>query len=278
MQLFSAFLQDEVSLASDRVRLTVGTKLEHTEFSGFEVQPNIRVSWSPAAQQTVWAAVSRAVRAPSRIDIDYRIPKTPPYAIAGGPAFDSEKLIAYELGYRIMPLPTVSLSVAAFYNDYDDIYSVEQENPPTPLPYTIQNGTDGQSWGTELSVAFQPAESWNLKGGYTYFHKDLWSRPGHAVSASVLASLGNDPSHQLVVQSTADLPARFELDITARYISALANPAVPAYLTADVRVARQIRNIELSLIGRDLLDPRHPEYSVSQQVPRSVAARVSWRF
>ena len=278
MQLFSAFVQDEITVVRDRLKMTIGTKLEHNDFSSFEVQPSARLAWTPAERQTIWGAISRAIRSPSRIDSDYHIPKTPPYAIAGGPDFDSEKVIAYELGYRVQPIQKLSLSLAAFYNDYDDIYSVEQANPPAPLPFTIQNGTDGQSWGAEFFGAYQPTEWWRLRGGYTYFHKDLWSRPGHNVTSAVLASLGNDPRHQFVLQSILDLPAHFQLDVTTRYVDSLPDPHIPSYLTFGVRLAWQYKNLELSVVGQNLWDNRHPEFGFEQQVPRSIYGRMTWRF
>ncbi|MEI9961680.1 MAG: TonB-dependent receptor [Limisphaerales bacterium] len=135
MQLFSGFAQDEITLVRERLKLTLGTKLEHNDFSGFEVQPSARLAWTPTERQTIWGAISRAVRTPGRLDVDYHIPKDPLpfppyYAIAGGPDFDSEKVIAYEVGYRIQPIQKLSLSLAGFYNAYDDIYDVELANPP----------------------------------------------------------------------------------------------------------------------------------------------------
>src|SRR5690606_23239124 len=159
MTLFSGFVQDEVALVPDRLRLTVGTKLERNVFSGFEVQPRARLAWTRGAAQTIWGSVSRAVRAPSRIDVDYFIPAEPPPpdrpSVAGGPAFDSEKLVAFELGYRVQPTAGLSLSLATFYNRYDDLYSVEAL--PGTVTFHIQNGSEGETRGAELSGTFQPA-------------------------------------------------------------------------------------------------------------------------
>ncbi|MCD6049876.1 MAG: TonB-dependent receptor [Verrucomicrobia bacterium] len=278
MQLFSAFLQDEITLIEDRLKLTLGTKLEHNDFSGFELQPSARLAWTPTERQTIWGAVSRAVRSPSRIDVDYRIPKAAPYLIAGGPEFESEKLLAYELGYRIQPMEKLSLSLATFYNQYTDVYSVESANPPALFPFTIQNGTAGQSWGAELSGTYQVTEQWRLRGGYTYFHKDLWSQPGHNVSQAVLDSLGNDPKNQFVLQSMLDLPAHFQLDVTGRYVSSLPNPAIPAYVTADVRLAWHYKNVELALVGQNLVDNQHAEYNSPQETPRSIYGKITLRW
>lgn len=278
MPLFSGFVQDEITLVPKRLKFTLGTKFEHNVFSGFEVQPSARLAWTPTEWQTIWGAVSRAVRSPSRIDVDYHIPTAPPFAIAGGPNFDSEKVVAYELGYRMQPARKLSLSLATFYNDYDDIYGVELADPPAPLPFTIQNGTDGQSWGAELSGTYQPTRWWRLRGGYTYFHKDLWNRPGHTFTDAGRAGLGNDPRHQFLLQSLLDLPANFQFDVTARYVDSLPNPHVPNYFAMDVRVAWHYKELEVALVGQNLLDNQHPEFAADQEIPRSIYGKVTWRF
>jgi iron complex outermembrane recepter protein len=156
MPLYSGFIQDEITVA-DNIHLTLGTKILHNIFSGFELQPSARISAVLSEKNTVWAAASRAVRAPSRLDVDYRLPiePQPPTvpSVAGGPNFDSEKLHAYELGYRTQPHNNVSLSFALFYNEYKDVYSVE--TVPETLTYQIQNGSEAESWGGEFSAFYQ---------------------------------------------------------------------------------------------------------------------------
>jgi iron complex outermembrane receptor protein len=277
MQLFSSFVQDEMMLLPGQLTLTLGTKLEHNDFSEFELQPSGRLAWTPTARQTIWGAVSRAVRSPSRIDVDYHIPVTPPYFISGGPNFDSEKVAAYEAGYRVEPVQKVSLSLASFYNAYRDIYNVEPESPAAMFPYTIQNGLNGQSWGAELSAMYQPVTWSRLRGGYTYFHKDLWVKPGHVTTAAVVASLGNDPEHQFVMQSMTDLPWHVQADVTARFVDTLASPTIPRYFTADIQLSRPFKGLELSVVGQNLMDKQHAEFDPSQQIPRSIYGKVSWR-
>jgi iron complex outermembrane receptor protein len=278
MQLFSGFLQDELVVIPEQLRLTLGTKLERNDFSGLEFLPSGRLTWKPAEAQTVWAAISRAVRSPSRIDTDLYRPKFPPFGIAGGRDMESEKLLAYELGYRLQATRSVSLSWAAFYNDYDDLYSVELQNPPAPLPYVIRNGTDGQAWGAEFSGTYQACPWWRLRGGYTYVHRDVWNKPRREVPGIVLDSLGNDPPHQVVLQSMVDLPMHFQLDGVARFVDRLRNPDVPHYFTCDLRLAWQFKAWELAVVGQNLWDNQHPEFNRSQEVPRSVYGRVTWRF
>lgn len=276
MQLFSAFVQDEIMLVPDRLQLTLGTKMEHNDFSGFEFQPSGRLAWTPDDWQTFWAAVSRAVRAPSRIDSDVRLPETPPYQLKGAADFDSETVLAYEAGYRVRPASRVSLSLAAFYNDYNNLRSLDQL---TPTNFVIGNGFRGQTWGVELSGTYQATEWWRLRGGYTYLNKLLWT---HGADVTPSVREGNDPENQVLLQSILDLPAHFQLDLVGRYVDTLQNPHVPSYVSLDARLGWWCKgNMEISIVGKNLLDNQHPEFgavATRQEIPRSVFGKVAWWF
>jgi iron complex outermembrane receptor protein len=283
MNLFSSFIQDEISLLPDRLKLTVGSKLQHTNFTGFEIQPSARLAWNPIQHQTLWTAVSRAVRAPSRIDVDYHIPAypvaPPAPSVAGGPNFVSEKVIAYELGYRIQPSSRASLSIAAFYNVYDDLYSVEAL--PGTSTFQIQNGVEGHSAGAELSGNLQLSDFWRIRGGYTYFSKKLQNKPTNLGDPSLLASLGMDAENQIVLQSMLDLPWNFKLDLTSRFVDRLPqtqyNPRNPSYVNLDARLAWRSKKFELSVSGQDLLKDTHVEIG-NKQIKRGVYGRITWRM
>jgi iron complex outermembrane recepter protein len=276
MQLFSAFVQDQIELVPDRLQLTLGTKLEHNDFSGFELQPSARLAWTLSDRQTLWAAVSRAVRSPSRVDSDVELPGTPPFQVVGGTNFDSETVLAYEAGYRVNPVERLSISLATFYNDYDHLRSL---NELTPTNFVIGNGFRGQTWGLELSGTYQPLAWWRLRGGYTYLNKLLW-RHGAAVNPSVRE--GNDPENQALLQSIMDLPAHFQLDLVARYVDTLNNPHVPSYGTFDARLAWWYKGcLEFSIVGQNLWDNQHPEFgavATRREIPRSVFGKIAWWF
>jgi iron complex outermembrane receptor protein len=283
MQLFSGFAQDEITIIEDRLRLTVGSKVEHNDFSGFEYEPSIRLAWTPTRKQTVWGAVSRAIRAPSRIDADAFAP-APPAApgvtnlIPG--SFSSEQLLAYELGYRIQPTPKLSFSLATFFNSYNDIRSVESI-PTGSNALVIANGQQAQSWGVELAGNFEPVKDWRLRAGYTHFHKDVWSK-GSRQDANHGTAEGDDPEHQVMLQSMLDLPYHLSLDTDFRYVDVLPSPNVPSYVTFDVRVAwRPNRNLEISVVGQNLWSPDHAEFgpaATRHEIPRSVYGKVTWSF
>jgi len=163
----SGFVEDEVPLGTDRLRLTLGTKIEHNDYTGFEFQPSGRLTWKMSKLQTVWTAISRAVRTPSRIDAEFYFPGSPPFMLAGGPEFVSEELLAYELGYRVQPDPRLSLSLAGFYNDYDRIRSRERANPSSPIPVVFANGQKAESYGVEVTIDYRLTDWWRLRAGYT---------------------------------------------------------------------------------------------------------------
>ena len=282
LHLFSGFLQDEVTLLKDQLILTIGSKFEHNSFSGFEVQPSARIAWIPITNHTLWAAVSRAVRSPSRIDTEVFAPSVPPFVLrGGGDRFDSETVIAYELGYRTEIASRVSLSVSTFFNDYDELRSVEPI-AGAPGQSIILNGLQAETYGMELSLAWQATDWWRLRGGYTYLRKKI--RFGDSADINRGRSEGNDPHHHFLIQSMINLPANLEFDSVLRYMDNLnqRGPLVPSYVSLDLRLGwRPTPNWEFAVVGQNLLDKRHPEFgapATRQEIPRSVYGKVTWRF
>lgn len=277
-QLFSAFLQDEITLIEDRLRLTLGSKFEHNDYTGFEVLPSGRLAWTPSERHTVWAAVSRAVRSPSRIDRDLFFPSRPPFLIAGGPDFVSETLMAYELGYRVQPQEDLSVSVAAFFNDYDEIRSLRTNESGAIV---FANDLAGETYGAELALTYRLKDWWRVRGGYTYLHKNLFIDSGGTdLTQGTLE--GNDPNHQFVLQSMIDLPGHVAFDWTFRYVDRLPTPHVSSYCELDVRLAwKPIRSLELAVVGQNLLDSRHAEFGPAgfrQEIKRGVYGKLTWTF
>lgn len=281
MELITFFGQDEFSI-TDHFRFVFGTKLQHNEFSGWDVQPSARLAWQPNDTHFVWTAVSRAVRAPSRIDVDYHLPAfhVPPHlpSVDGGPNFVSEKLTAYELGYRVQPGAKGQVSVSLFSHEYDDLYSVELL--PGTLTYQIMNGTEGHSMGVEVAAQIQVTDYWRVRGGYTWFDKTLRNKPGNTTPESALADLGADANNLAVLQSILDLPANFQFDLAARYTDELPPSEnlilVPRYTEITARLAWNFRNFEFALVGQNLLNKYHAEYS-GIEIPRNIYGTITWR-
>jgi len=291
--LFSTFVQDEISLR-DNVVLTLGTKLEHTAYTGFEYEPSARLQWSLSDQQTLWGAVSRAVRAPSRIDRDISQPD-PAYLIVilkGGSAFKSETLLAYELGYRAQFNAVLGGALSAFYNDYDHLRStsVSPLDPVfgLPFPFFFENNLEGKTYGFELSTTIQASEGWQLRGSYRLLKEDIDIKAGRTDFNNTLNETA-DPEHQFSVRSYMELPGNVGFHTGLRWVgkrtinNAGVPASIPSYFELDTRLAWDIEGpLEVSIAGRNLLHRHHPEYSVpgptQVQIGRSVYGKLAWRM
>ena len=277
LQLFSAFVQDEITLVEEKLTLTVGSKFEHNDYTGFEVQPSARLAYTPTEDQTFWAGVSRAVRTPSRIDGDFRVPGVVMNDEPG--AFHAEELLALEFGYRVQPVNWFSLDLAAFYNDYSDLRSFEPVAGGDPV---ARNELEGHAHGVEIGAHLHVFEPWRVRASYTWFDPDLeFTDESRAVLPA--STEGNDPSHMFKVHSSLNLPFNLEFDQVLRYVDELPDPHVPAYLELDLRLAWLAREgLELAVIGRNLLDDQHPEIGANSpfrpEIERSVYGKVTWRF
>jgi iron complex outermembrane receptor protein len=275
LYLYSAFLQDDIMLIKERLHFTIGSKIEHNSYTGFEYQPNGRLTWMPSKGRTIWAAVSRAVRSPSRIDREfflYIAPNVP--LLAGNDNFMSEKVIAYELGWRVKPLENFSLSLATFYNVYNNIRSAEPGPPPSNIPIILGNGVKGKTYGVELSATHQLNSWWNLRGGYTFLRKNLLVKSSSKDLNKGTAE-SNDPEHQFLIQSTIDTRGGFELGTVLRYVDKLPKPHVPGYMGLDLLIGWKLSKVvELNIAGQNLLDCRHTEFIPSSPSPREIRRNI----
>jgi iron complex outermembrane receptor protein len=296
-QVYSAFAQDEIRLAGERLWLTVGSKLLHSSFSGFDAEPTVRLLWTPTARQTVWTAVTRAVRTPSDIEdtlvTTAIISANPPQFLrtTGNGIFTSETLVGYEAGYRHLLTRNLSLDIAGFFNEYDHLLSVEPGAPftetlPAPphtiVPITGGNGIRGTTSGFEVSADWKPASRWRLQGSYSYLRMDLRTKPGSRDTSTVASTEGSTPRHEPAIRSFFDLTRNIDISLAWRYVSALRAQNVADYQTADVRLAWRLRrSVEFSISGQNLLQPRHAEFGGNPLglvgIKRDVYAAVTFR-
>jgi len=291
--LYSGFVQDQIQLRPD-LFLTAGTKLEHNDYTGFEVEPSLRLHWNFTASQTLWSAVSRAVRTPSRIDHDLAepAPSTGLVILEGNPDFRSETVIAYELGYRAQLSRDLSTSVAGFYNSYGDVRSTAASPTPTipglPFPLIFQNDLQGHTYGMELSANYQVLEGWRLHAGYTLLQESLHAKPG-TVDFNNAHNETADPQQQLALRSELALGPRLALNTALRWVDSLLinngnNVAtVPSYTELNARLGwRPTPRLELSISGENLLHAHHVEYGFPSpsriEIARSLFGRVQCRF
>lgn len=299
-QLFSLFAQDQVAL-TERLQFTLGARIEHNDYTGWEWQPNLRLLWQPSDTQRVWGAVSRSVRTPSRAEEEGRtnlvtVPPLPEtgglpsiVALVGDGRFESEKLTAYEIGYRTWLNKDFSFDFTTFYNDYDNLLSIEQGTPfleLTPLPphlvfpLNFRNSITNDNYGAEITLDWRPVEKWRLQLAYSY----LWSKP-----------LQQDwsPLNQVSLLSSWDIRNNLELDAWLYYvdridslatISQLGSVSIDSYLNLTLRLGwRPRKDLELSLVGANLLDASHLEfvqeaYAFPVEVERSIYGQVKWNF
>lgn len=300
--LFSSFVQDEIVLLPDRLRLTLGAKLEHNGYTGFEFQPNVRLLWTPHARHAIWAAFSHADRVPSRADTALRVNLaafpgtggvTTLISLLGNPQLEEEDVWASEVGYRAELSKRLSLDLAAFYNSYKNLRASEPGTPffetsPAPphlvLPQIFQSALRGETHGVEIAPSWHATNRWKLAGGYAWLRGNLhWIVPG-AVMSSPPPDL-NSPHHQWSLRSYVNLPRNFEFDTSLFYVGSLSGPGVPRYVRLDTRLGwRPAESLEISLVGQNLLDARHAEFGSAgegvnaTQVRRSVYAKFAWRL
>jgi iron complex outermembrane receptor protein len=301
--LFSGFWQNEFMLAPKRLRLTLGSKLEHNNYTGFEVQPNIRLLCTPNDRHTIWAAVSRAVRTPARIEDDIQapyqvLPETGGLpnvvTVFGNRGIKSEILIAYELGYRVRLVTDLSLDVATFYNSYrrlstaifgEPYFSSTPLPPRVVIPLIFNNRLRGESYGAELVANWNVWSHWKLSGGYSFLRLQLHPYAGSPLPLTAESAEGDSPRHQIQLHSQLRLLHNLEFDAALYRVSRLFTGSIPGYTRLDARLGWRLRDsIDLSLGLQNLLDPRHPEFGETYlgetptQRERGIYGKLTWRF
>ena len=304
---FSSFVQDEVSLFDSRLRVTIGSKFEHNDFTGFEVEPNIRFVGVVSKNQSVWAAISRAVRTPALTEEGLRLdeaavpPGTPPFnsplpvveAIFGSNQFQSEDLLAYEIGYRVQATSTFSADIATFYNSYTNLRSAEPgapfvEGSPVPtdvvVPFVASNKMGGGTYGAELFADWRVLPKWRLTGSYSYLQMDI-AKNANSLDPTADNPDGESPRHQWYIRSSLDLPKHFEEDTTLRYVDRLSSLNIPSYYSLDANLGwRPLAKLELSVGAENLLNDKHVEFipefinTIPMMVMRTVRGTITWRF
>jgi iron complex outermembrane recepter protein len=251
------FVQDEVKL-SDRVQATVGLKLDRNTYTGVEVLPTLRLAWKTAPDHMIWAAASRAVRAPSRIDKEFFFPSAPPYLIRGGPDFVSEVSNVFELGFRGQESDAFSWSVTAFHHRHDKLRSGQ---PATSGGgFFVVNLTEGTTSGVEAWATLRVSERLRLSAGLVELRQHLRQKPGGRDPEGT-TDLGNDPRHQAQLRGTWQLAPRHEIDLAARAVSRLPSPVIPGYAVLDAGYRWQVSSrVDVAVRVRNLFDARHSEF------------------
>ena len=295
--LFTTFIQDQITLKPDRMFLTVGTKLENSYFTGFDLEPTARIAWTPSTRHTFWAAVSRASRTPTRRDEDLSatlaaLPGPAEVVLLGSTNTKSEHVIAYELGYRAQLFDRLSLDTTVFFNNYSSLQSIEllpdvvQSNPPLLIHReTFGNGLHGTTGGIEMAANWKVTSRWTLSPGYSFLEMHLHTDPGSQDTTSVASIQGTNPVHQAQLRSHVELLHGLSWDAAAYFVDRLPAPLIPSYTRVDTQLSWRIaESTNLSLVGQNLLRDHHVEFNDplqsvnSLQIKRSAYAKLTWRF
>ena len=308
-ELFSAFVQDKIALIENRLWLTIGSKFEHNDYTGYEIQPNARLFWAPHTDHKLWASIGRAVRTPSRaengVDLLNSVSLIPTFApppypeevvvaitVKGNRDYESEELLAYELGYRFVPANILSLDMSVFYNDYDKLRSFElKESVPhetyTEYPLRFENELKGKTYGFELAATWQAADWWQWDMAYSYLWIDIDTR-----SEAHKEQNDDGPQHQVSLRSAVNLSKDLDLDLWLRFVDDVkalnsrkgSRTEIDSYFMLDLRLAwRPNDKVEIALVGQNLLDDEHPEFvqesfTEPTEVERGMYGKVTWRF
>jgi iron complex outermembrane receptor protein len=304
---YSAFVQDEIGFFDKKLRITLGSKFEHNDFTGFEVEPNARLLWTLTPNQSIWTAVSRAVRTPALTEEGLRLnsqvipPATPPnptpfpavVTVFGSRQFQSEDLLAYELGYRVQATNSFSADIATFYNTYSNLRTAEPgapflEGSPAPtdvvIPFVAANKMSGATYGVELFADWRVVPKWRLVGSYSYLQMDI-SKNANSLDPTPDLPNGSSPRHQWYVRSSIDLPKHFDDDTTLRFVDHLPSLNIPSYYSLDAHLGwRPVPTVEFSIAGQNLLNNQHLEFipdfinTSPTQVKRSIFGSITFKF
>jgi iron complex outermembrane receptor protein len=300
-QSFNSFFQDEVALRRDLLSLSLGTKLEHSYYNGFNWQPSARMTWTPDDHNTLWAAVSGAQHTPDRSDTAVRfnytvLPGPLPTLISvfGNPKQRNERLTATEAGFRKQFSNKVWMASTVFFNQYRDLESEEPgvprlESDPAPehllIPRYLANLQRAETHGLEIFANVKLASRWTLSPGYSFLTMHVHREPGGQDIADGPETQGDSPNHQAQLRSQVNLPGNLQWTTSAYFVGRLVGPPIPSYTRLDSHLAWQVsENISLGLVGQDLLKRVHPEYSGPDllvdpsQIRRNGYARLTWRF
>jgi iron complex outermembrane recepter protein len=305
LHLFNFFAQDTFAIHPDRMYLTVGTKIENSYFTGFDLEPSVRLAWTPSNWETFWAAVSHASRTPARRDRGLVAPlavfpdpagSTTPVEVIlfGNQNFQSEHVVTYEAGFRAQPGARLSVDVSTFFNRYDHLESLEPgletlQGSPAParlvMPITFGNLMYGTTEGGELSANFKVTDRWTLSPGYAFLEMHLHTKPASLDTTSVAEFQGSSPQHQAQLRSHVELSHGLSWDASAYFISELPIQGVAAYTRIDTQLKWKLaERADISLVGQNLLQNDHLESMDaltlvnSSLIKRSAYAKFTWRF
>lgn len=302
-QLFSAFAQDEIILKPNRIFATVGTKLEHNDFSGLEIQPGASLAWTPTDRGTFWAAVSRASRTTSRdeaaADVGLAVfpgpGGTPAEAVLfGNPHEKAEHVVAFDLGYRTQVSSRLSIDLATFFDRYADLVTHEPASSfvatnPAPahlvVPVVNANKMYGTTDGIEVAANWRITSRWTLSPGYALLQMHLKTDPTSQDITVAPHTEGSSPRHQAQLRSHVELHPDLAWDLNLYFVGSLPAQQIPSYTRLDAQLTWRIaERLQFNIVGQNLLRDHHAESNDtftsvnSSQPKRGGYTQFTWRF
>jgi len=282
-ELFTGFVQDEITIVDDLLKFIIGTKIEKNDYTDYEFQPSARLLWTPNERNTLWASFTRAVSTPSRsyAHMTNKFNSVPPMQFAGSGDLKSQTVESYELGYRIKPRNNLFFDFSLFYNEYDHLFAAE--NNPTALSTIFDNKMYGETHGIEIATHWQVNKDWKLAGGYSFLKMQIHTE-GSSTNTTRAARIEREsPCNMFHLNSQLNLQDDLEFNTTLYYVDSVPHYSVPSYMRLDMGLTWHIsKNMDFSVIGQNLLDRSHPEFGddgvIATETQRGVFGKLTWRF
>ena len=285
-ELASVFLQDEITLLPDRLKFIIGSKFEENDYTGFEYQPSARLLWTPDERHAIWAAFTRAVQIPSRSHEDMQsnylvLNPATVFSFSNNDGLEPQTLKSYELGYRMKPQDGLFVDITGFYHEYDDLYSLE--NNPTAFTKILDNKIYAETYGGEISAHWQVRDDWKLMAGYSFLQIQSHLKSSSTDTTKIPTNEDSSPHNTFQLRSYVDLPGAFEFDTALYYVDNVPFHDIPHYIRLDARLGWHIHeNMEVSVVGQNLLDLHHPEFDddsvMNAEVQRGFWVELTYRF
>jgi len=280
--VINGFIQDKITLKKEKLYLTLGSKIEHNNYTGIELQPSIHLLWTPNKKNSIWATISRATRTPSRIDNDYLVDQ-PFFHIEGNKNINSETLIAYEIGYRVQAQKNLSFDLNTYFNRHDNLINIEVDRIENRrVFYTQQNSEKGQTLGFELSSKWHVYSIWLLQLNYSWLDLKLSKKESFSHNNNI--KVANSPTNKLTLLSSFTLNPKWKIDNFYSYVDKLKDINIPAYHRFDTQIRYQYSDdLEFSFLWKNMFHKRHFEFTggntlFSTEVEDSISLKMNWYF
>ncbi len=301
--LFNGFLQGRVPIAGEKGELTLGTKLEHNDYTGFEWQPSARFMWNMNEDHSLWAAVSRTVRTPSRSEHDatmkaggvFLAPEQGGFlsfvTITGNDEIESETVYSYEAGYRGRPAEDLFFDLSIYYNKYKDLVAGDLMSVPklqpegyVRLPFVLNNAMDGETYGAEISCGWSVTDWWRLTGGFTWFQLNVLDE-GNSEEARNGFGEDENADHLVSLVSYMDLPSNFEINTSLYFVDALDGLDIDSRTRFDLNIGwHPTDTLTIVAGGRNLFQDGQQEFTttmdgiLASDIARTFYTKITMTF